>query len=194
MQPRCSDTKPLCHVAHASVALPGVSIAHISGNKPLFVCQDERPRASLALMRHAWRDRAYPGACEAVFASVVRVPLLSERQAEPRHASPTAGRETTPCRHQRCPGLALRAADTLLTPTRGAPPRARIATASACMLPTPSRILHGHGGKRRRRVAYLLTADNDHRPLLTRLSDVNQPVIRSRNPLSRPHPARLASI
>src|SRR2546428_5329051 len=102
-------------------------------------------------MRHAWRDRAYPGACEAVLASVVRVSLLSERQAEPRHASPTAGRETTPCRHQRCPGLALRTADTLLTPTRGAPPRARIATASAFMRPTPSRILHGHGVKSTRR-------------------------------------------
>ena len=149
---RLGDTKLPCDVAHASVVCPGGSIAHISSDKALLLCQDERPRASQALMRHAWRDRAYPGACEAVLASVVRVSLLSERQAEPRHASPTAGRETTPCRHQRCPGLALRAADTLLTPTRGAPPRARIATASACMLPTPSRILHGHGGKRRRRV------------------------------------------
>src|SRR5215468_10902092 len=34
----------------------------------------ERPRASQALMRHAWRDRAYPGAWEAVLASVVQVP------------------------------------------------------------------------------------------------------------------------
>jgi len=43
-------------------------------------------------------------------------------------------------------------------------------------------------------VAYLLTADNDHRPLLTRLSDANQPVICSRNPFSRPHPTRLVYI
>jgi hypothetical protein len=43
-------------------------------------------------------------------------------------------------------------------------------------------------------VAYLLAADNDYSPLLTCLRDVNQPVIRSRNPFSRPHPARLAYI
>src|SRR5437899_523970 len=35
------DTKPPCHVAHASVALPGVSIAHLGGDKALVLC----PRA-----------------------------------------------------------------------------------------------------------------------------------------------------
>ena len=44
------------------------------------------------------------------------------------------------------------------------------------------------------RVAYLLAADNDHRPLLARLSDGNQPVICSRNPFSRLHLARLACL
>ena len=43
-------------------------------------------------------------------------------------------------------------------------------------------------------VAYLLVADNDHGPLLTHLREVNQPVIRSRNPFSRPHPARLGCL
>jgi hypothetical protein len=78
--------------------------------------------------------------------------LLSERQAELRDTFLPAGRETTPWRHQRCPGLAPRAADPFLTPTRGAPPRSCIAHASACRLPTPSCILHGHGGKHRLRV------------------------------------------
>jgi hypothetical protein len=43
-------------------------------------------------------------------------------------------------------------------------------------------------------VAYLGAADNVSRPLPSPLSDVNQPVIRSRNPFSGPHPARLASL
>src|SRR5262245_35424960 len=43
-------------------------------------------------------------------------------------------------------------------------------------------------------VAYLLTAENNHRPLLLRLRDVHPPVIHSRNPFARPHPARVASI
>ena len=43
-------------------------------------------------------------------------------------------------------------------------------------------------------VVYLLAADNDHRPLLTRLSAVNQPVIRAHNPFSRPQPAGVAYI
>jgi RNA-directed DNA polymerase len=43
-------------------------------------------------------------------------------------------------------------------------------------------------------VAYLGAADNVSRLLPSRLSDVNQPIIRSRNPLSRPHPARLACL
>src|SRR5712691_11162257 len=95
-----------------------MSIAHIGGDKALVLCQAERPRASQALMRHAWSDRAYPG-----------------------------GRETTPWCHHRCPERAPRAADPFLTPTRGAPHRSRIATASACMRPTPFRILHGYAGK-----------------------------------------------
>src|SRR6266849_5461447 len=102
MQPCCGDTKPLCHAAHASVALLGVSIAHIGGDKALVLCHDERPMASQALMRHAWRDRAYPGACEAVLAPLARLSLpawygfmlLSDRHAESRDASPTAGSET----------------------------------------------------------------------------------------------------
>jgi hypothetical protein len=36
---RRGDTKPLCHVAHASVALPGVSIAHIGHDTSLVLCQ-----------------------------------------------------------------------------------------------------------------------------------------------------------
>src|SRR5215475_14356019 len=36
---RRGDTKPLCHVAHASVALLRVSIAHISRDKALVLCQ-----------------------------------------------------------------------------------------------------------------------------------------------------------
>jgi len=80
----------------------------------LVLCHDERPMASQALMRHAWRDRAYPGACEAVLAPLARLSLpawygfmlLSDRHAESRDASPTAGSETTPSRHRRCPCLA----------------------------------------------------------------------------------------
>jgi hypothetical protein len=148
-------------VAHASVVCLERSIAHISSDKALVLWQAESPRARQALMRHAGRDRVYPGVCEAVLAPRARLSLpawygfllLSERQAEPRDASPIAGSETAPWHHPRCPGLAPRAADTLLTPRRGVPPRAHIATASACMLPTPSRILHAHGGKRRRRVS-----------------------------------------
>src|SRR5215831_6763420 len=43
-------------------------------------------------------------------------------------------------------------------------------------------------------VAYLGAADNVPRPLPSRRMEVNQPVIRSRNPFSRPHPARLACL
>ena len=63
------DTKPLCHAAQASVALPGVSLLPLSGDKSLVLCQDERAQASQAPMRHAWSDRAYREACEAVLAS-----------------------------------------------------------------------------------------------------------------------------
>src|SRR5712692_7128383 len=51
---RIGDTKPFCHVAHASVALPGVSIAHIGGDKPLLLCQ---------------------GACRALFARCSCTPI-----------------------------------------------------------------------------------------------------------------------
>ena len=37
------DTTPPCHVAHASVAGPEVSIAHISGDKALVLCQEGSP-------------------------------------------------------------------------------------------------------------------------------------------------------
>ena len=43
-------------------------------------------------------------------------------------------------------------------------------------------------------VAYLGAADNVSRLLPNSLKDVNQPVIRSRNPFSRPHLSRLASL
>src|SRR5437667_12319068 len=69
MPPCCGDTHPLCHVAHASVGLRRVSIAHIGGDKALVLGQEERAKASQASMRHAWSDRAYPGACVAVLAS-----------------------------------------------------------------------------------------------------------------------------
>jgi hypothetical protein len=38
---RRGDTKPLCHVAHASVGCRGGSIAHISGDKALVLCQGQ---------------------------------------------------------------------------------------------------------------------------------------------------------
>jgi hypothetical protein len=69
MMARRGDTKPLCHGAHASVALPGVRLWPLSGVKSLLLCQDERAKASQVPMRHAWSDRAYPGACGAVLAS-----------------------------------------------------------------------------------------------------------------------------
>ena len=40
---RRGDTKPLCHVAHASVGCRGGSIAHISGDKALVLCQAGSP-------------------------------------------------------------------------------------------------------------------------------------------------------
>jgi hypothetical protein len=43
-----------------------------------------------------------------------------------------------------------------------------------------------------RMVVYLGAADNVARPLPSSLSEVNQPVIRSRNLFSGPHPACLA--
>src|SRR6266446_10090575 len=47
---RLGDTKLPCDVAHASVVCPGGSIAHISGDKPLLLCQGKRPREHKALM------------------------------------------------------------------------------------------------------------------------------------------------
>ena len=74
-------------------------------------------------------------------------------------------------------------------------------------MPPPKRIEMGHftrflgrlhypqsWGTRPSPVAYLGAADNVLRLLLSPLSDVDQPVIRSRNPFSGPHPARLASL
>ena len=43
-------------------------------------------------------------------------------------------------------------------------------------------------------VAYLGAAANVSRLFPSPLSDVHQPVIRSRNPFSRPHPVRLACL
>jgi hypothetical protein len=48
--------------------------------------------------------------------------------------------------------------------------------------------------RRRRPVAYLLAADKYFGPLASRLNSVNQPVVRSRNGFSAPHPAQLACI
>jgi hypothetical protein len=63
------DTKPPCKMGKATLELPGGRVSQIWGDTPLLLCQDERPRTSQVLMRHAWRDRAYPGTCEAVLAS-----------------------------------------------------------------------------------------------------------------------------
>src|SRR4029453_5157098 len=42
--PRLGATKLSCKVAHASVVYPGGSIAHISGDKALVLCQHGSPR------------------------------------------------------------------------------------------------------------------------------------------------------
>ena len=99
MMARRGDTKPLCHGAHASVALPGVRLWPLSGVKSLVLCQDERAKARQAPRRHAWSNRASPGACGAVLASPAcrAVPArhgvmrLSGSQAADRVASPAAG-------------------------------------------------------------------------------------------------------
>jgi|RhiMetdeSRZDD1v2_1073273.scaffolds.fasta_scaffold1594669_1 hypothetical protein len=95
---RSGDTKSLCHIAHVSVALPRVSLWPLSGDTSLVLCQDARAKASQALMRHAWGDRAYPEACGTVLASPAcrAVParhgamLLSGRHAADSVASPAA--------------------------------------------------------------------------------------------------------
>jgi hypothetical protein len=51
---RRGDTKPLCHVAHASVALPGVSLLPLSSDKSLVLCQGV---TCTALARDLWDDR-----------------------------------------------------------------------------------------------------------------------------------------
>ena len=40
---RRGDTKPLCHGAHASVALPGVRLWPLSGDKALVLCHAGSP-------------------------------------------------------------------------------------------------------------------------------------------------------
>jgi hypothetical protein len=45
---RRGDTKPFCHVAHASVALLGMSLAYISRDKALVLCQEGSPRTPQA--------------------------------------------------------------------------------------------------------------------------------------------------
>jgi hypothetical protein len=50
---RRGDTKPLCQVAQASVALPEVSLLPLSGDKSLVLCQEERAKTSQAPVRHA---------------------------------------------------------------------------------------------------------------------------------------------
>src|SRR5262249_44463743 len=66
---RRGDTKLLCHVAQMIIALSGVSLWPLSGGKSLVLCQEERAKVSQAPMRHAWSNRASPGACGAVLAS-----------------------------------------------------------------------------------------------------------------------------
>src|SRR5215831_15184838 len=46
-----------------------MSIAHMGGDTARVLCQDERAKVSQAPMRHAWSNRASPGACGAVLAS-----------------------------------------------------------------------------------------------------------------------------
>src|SRR6266436_4896106 len=80
----------------ATLEFPGVRVSQIWGDKALVLCQDERAKASQVPMRHAWSDRAYPGACGAVLASpaCLTVPArhgvrrLSGRQAADSVASP----------------------------------------------------------------------------------------------------------
>ena len=54
MMARRGDTKPLCHVAHASVALLRVSIAHSSRDKSLVLCHG-------GMGQTYKRDRMYGG-------------------------------------------------------------------------------------------------------------------------------------
>src|SRR5215831_7672094 len=62
MQPCCGATKPLCHVAHASMALLKVSIAHIGGDKALVLCQHGSPRIPRACSsRRSHGDPLYLG-------------------------------------------------------------------------------------------------------------------------------------
>src|SRR2546428_4839715 len=55
---RIGDTKLLCPVAHASVVWPGVSIAHIGGDKALLLCQHGSPNPPRAFSSR--RLRGYP--------------------------------------------------------------------------------------------------------------------------------------
>src|SRR5712692_6574571 len=95
MQLRCSDTTPLCHVAYARVALPEVSIAHISGNRPLVLCQGV---TCTALERDLWDVRITSWRVPPDFDpqrprhpdEAVVVALVVEIQAF--HSRPTCGR------------------------------------------------------------------------------------------------------
>ena len=86
MRPRCRDTKLLCHGAQASIALPGVSIAHIGGDKPLVLWQGV---TCPALAQDLWDDRitrwrvppAFDLQCPRHPDEAVVVPLVVEIQA-----------------------------------------------------------------------------------------------------------------
>jgi hypothetical protein len=56
---RRGDTKPLCHVAQASVALPGVSLLPLSGDKSLVLCRHGSPRTSRAFFSRPRRGSPF---------------------------------------------------------------------------------------------------------------------------------------
>ena len=59
MMARRGDTKPLCHGAHASVALPGVRLWPLSGDKALVLCQHGSPRTPRAFFSRPRRGSPF---------------------------------------------------------------------------------------------------------------------------------------
>src|SRR5918999_3157148 len=95
---RCSDTKPFCHVTRASVALPGVSIAHISGNKPLLLCQAgslSTPRACSARPRRG--SPVYLGTVTPVSTVVLPSGRWAAHAARDAPLRERCGRRVPPC-------------------------------------------------------------------------------------------------
>jgi hypothetical protein len=56
---RRGDTKPLCHVAHASVAFIGVSLLPISDGKTLVLCQHGSSRTPRAFFSRPRRGSPF---------------------------------------------------------------------------------------------------------------------------------------